>query len=241
MQRLLRHCLPPLVKRLIVKIRLALKLCALRARRDVRVGRGTSIDLFTKVEPHVVVGRNCDISSSFVGCGTYLVEGCSLRNVRIGRFCSIADNVRCGLGTHPSHTFVSSHPAFFSTNGQAGFTFAAENRFDELPRVPGSGYVVEIGNDVWIGSGVRILDGVRIGDGAIIGAGAVVTHDVEPYSINVGIPSRKVRMRFTPEQVDFLLGFQWWNRDFDWIGENVDSFANIEEFIRLASGKRVQS
>lgn len=48
-----------------------------------------------------------------------------------------------------------------------------------------------IEDNVRIGSGAVILP-VRIGKGSIIGAGAVVTKDVEPGSIMVGNPARKI-------------------------------------------------
>ena len=44
-----------------------------------------------------------------------------------------------------------------------------------------------------IGIGAVVLDGVRVGAGSIIGAGCIVTKDVEPRSLMVGIPARKVR------------------------------------------------
>lgn len=44
-----------------------------------------------------------------------------------------------------------------------------------------------------IGIGAIVLNGVTIGEGSIIGAGCVVTKDVEPYSLMVGIPARKIR------------------------------------------------
>lgn len=47
----------------------------------------------------------------------------------------------------------------------------------------------------WIGYGATVLPGVTIGEGAVIGANAVVTKSVEPYSINVGNPARKVGER----------------------------------------------
>ena len=55
------------------------------------------------------------------------------------------------------------------------------------------GIVIE--DDVWIGAGARVLDGVTIAKGSVIGAGAVVTRSTEPYSINVGVPARKVGER----------------------------------------------
>jgi maltose O-acetyltransferase len=47
----------------------------------------------------------------------------------------------------------------------------------------------------WIGANVVILGGVTIREGSIIGAGAVVTKDTEPFSINLGIPAKKLRDR----------------------------------------------
>lgn len=60
---------------------------------------------------------------------------------------------------------------------------------------------VIIDDDVWIGAGTIILKGVHIGKGSVIGAGSVVTKDTEPYSVNAGNPCRKIRMRFTEEEI----------------------------------------
>ena len=54
---------------------------------------------------------------------------------------------------------------------------------------------VEIDDYVWLGPSVIVLPGVHIGTGAVIGAGAVVTKDVEPYSICVGVPAKKIGER----------------------------------------------
>jgi len=59
-----------------------------------------------------------------------------------------------------------------------------------------------IGNDVWIGYGVIILSGVSIGDGAIVAAGSLVTKDIEPYSIYGGVPAKKIKDRFTKEELE---------------------------------------
>ena len=52
---------------------------------------------------------------------------------------------------------------------------------------------IVIEDEVWIGANVTILPGVTIGRCSVIGAGSVVTHNVEPYSIYVGVPARKIR------------------------------------------------
>ena len=51
---------------------------------------------------------------------------------------------------------------------------------------------VVIEDDVWLGANVCINKGVVLKKGSIIGANAVVTKNTEPYSINVGVPSRKI-------------------------------------------------
>jgi len=61
------------------------------------------------------------------------------------------------------------------------------NGKQEIVRAP-----VHIESNVFIGSKAVILSGVRIGHHSIIGAGSVVTRDVEPYSIVIGVPARKV-------------------------------------------------
>ena len=59
----------------------------------------------------------------------------------------------------------------------------------------------EIGDDCWIGARCTILVGVKIGNGAIVAAGSVVTKDIEPYTINAGIPAKKIKMRFTEKDI----------------------------------------
>jgi acetyltransferase-like isoleucine patch superfamily enzyme len=226
------------VKKQVINLKLARKHIALRGVPGVCLARGVTVDLFTMVAPYVTVGSHCNIASSSIGQGTYLAEFSTVRHTRVGRFCSIADNVRTGNGSHPTRTFVSTHPAFFSPLKQAGFAFVDKQLFEEMPRAKNSSYVVEIGNDVWIGSGVRVLDGVRIGDGAIVGAGAVVTKDIEPYAIYAGVPARRVRFRFSPEVISFLVEFSWWNRDFTWLEENAQYFTDIDLFCeRFRSGR----
>jgi maltose O-acetyltransferase len=52
---------------------------------------------------------------------------------------------------------------------------------------------ISIEDDCWIGAGAIILSGVTIGKGSVVGAGSVVTKNVEPYSVVVGNPARKIK------------------------------------------------
>lgn len=61
---------------------------------------------------------------------------------------------------------------------------------------------VVIEEGVWIGANVTILKGVTIGAGAVIGAGTIVTKDVQPYTICAGVPCKKIRDRFTKEEIE---------------------------------------
>jgi len=55
------------------------------------------------------------------------------------------------------------------------------------------GRPVTIADNVWVGSNVIINAGVQIGECAIIGSGSVVADNIDPYTINVGIPCRKIK------------------------------------------------
>lgn len=178
------------------------------------------------------IGEGSEIQNSYVDFGSYVGKYCSLNNVRIGKYCSIGYYVKLYSGDHPL-TFISTHSAFYSNSlEKEGIYFKSDVK---LPITKGleNGYNVEIGNDVWIGSGVSILGGVSIGDGAVIGAGSVVTKDIDPYTVNVGVPAKPIKKRFSEEDIQFLLEFQWWNRDVKWIQENVNSFYDIKEFRKL--------
>ncbi len=89
-----------------------------------------------------------------------------------------------------------------------------------------------IGHDVWIGHNAIIMPNVQIGNGAIIGSGAVVTHDVEPYSVVVGVPAKPIKKRFSDEIIEKIEKSEWWNWSHEQLKERYDDFKNIEEFVR---------
>jgi len=181
----------------------------------------------TRFEKSIKIGRNCNISESYIGMGTYIGSNSVLPNTKIGRFCSIASNITIALGNHPTSDHVSTHPSFFSTRKQSGFTFVKKSCYEEL-KFADEKYYVSIGHDVWIGTNVTILNGVTIGDGSIIGAGAVVAKDIQPYTINVGVPSKTIKKRFLNEDISYLLELNWWDKDFEWIKRNSRHFTSIK-------------
>ena len=179
------------------------------------------------------------VFSGSIGYGSYIGADTKLPNTVIGRYCSISWNVQLIAGQHPTKLFVSTHPAFFSNLRQAGFTYVSENIFDEYKFVDNQKrFLLKIGNDVWIGANTTILEGVSIGDGAIIGAGSVVTKDIPPYAIAGGNPAKVIRYRFTEDEIKFLLEYQWWNKDRQWIECHAQLFSDINIFRQGIIGKR---
>jgi acetyltransferase-like isoleucine patch superfamily enzyme len=142
--------------------------------------------------------------------------------VNIGAFSSVADGVMfMGAGQHASilhREAVSSFP--FKHLMQLDYVD------EDYSRGP-----INIGNDVWIGQNAFIMDGVTIGNGAIIGACAVVAHDVLPYAVEIGNPSRVLRYRFEKDQISKLEQIQWWRWEDQAIAERIQDFKNINIFL----------
>lgn len=172
----------------------------IRYTRDIFKGKGFEIGEYTYGTPTV-------FTYSFIaGQG----------NLRIGKFCSIAGEVRIHLGGNHRTDLVTTFPfrAFPDEWHQAKY-LRPEN-VDAVSK----GDVI-IGNDVWIGYGATILSGVNIGDGAVIAAGALVVSDVEPYSIVAGNPARIIKKRFDEEIIRRLLQIKWWDWPIEKINRNL--------------------
>lgn len=205
----------------------------LNLKKNVKLKRNIKVNFSCKFEGKNVINEKVRLYNSEIGLGTYIGKECEIINCKIGRFSCIGPETKIILGTHPINKYVSIHPAFYSIQKQSGFTFVKNQLFNEYKNVKDTNFNVIIGNDVWIGQGVKILQGVSIGDGAIIGAGAVVTHDIEEYTINVGIPAKKIKYRFKKNEIDFLKELQWWDKGFEWIEKNHSNFIDIEKMINI--------
>lgn len=166
--------------------------------------------------------------SGEMGYGSYIGTS-SIVVGKIGRYCSIADDVVFLTKTHPVTEMVSTHPCFYSTKKQSGFTYVYEQCFNEEPLLPNSEYSIEIGNDVYIGYGVKVIGPCRVGNGAVIAAGAVVTGDVPDYAIYGGVPAKLIKYRFSAENIAYLLSLKWWDKPKEWLAKYANDFKSIEQ------------
>jgi chloramphenicol O-acetyltransferase type B len=171
--------------------------------RLLRKWRGRAIRN-SRIDATAVVESGSTIINSSIARHSFCGYDCTLLNVDVGAFCSIAGRVIVGGASHPIH-FVSTSPVFLSHRDSVKSKFS---KHDYLPQTRSV-----IGNDVWIGDGALIKAGVVVGDGSVIGMGSVVTQDVPPYAIAAGNPARIIRMRFSEDVIAALLKWQWWLLD----------------------------
>ena len=145
-----------------------------------------------------VAGCKFDINKVEVGEGTYgtLHIHCwdnPVEHIKIGNFCSIAENVDFILGgMHPINK-ITTFPYKSHILGASNIGYTGSN----------GAIVVE--DDVWICYGATILSGVKIGRGSVIAAKSIVTKDIPPYSIVINGEVKKQRFS------RIIIGFDGWN------------------------------
>lgn len=129
--------------------------------------------------------------------------GWELDRLEIGNYVCIASGATILLGGNHNHRsdWVSVYP--FPQTIQKSF----QNKGDTI-----------IKSDAWIGMNATIMPGVTIGEGAIIAAESVVIKNIEPYTVVAGNPAKKIKNRFTDEEINLLLELRW----FDWSDEEVE-------------------
>ncbi|MCQ9281076.1 acyltransferase [Priestia aryabhattai] len=155
------------------------------------------------------------LKSSFEKCG---------HDVRVSYGCDIKGAKNIVIGNHSQ---IGPHALFWSTRakvyignyvllGPRVTIITGDHRTDmvgkHISEVTDNEKLVEhdadvvIKDGVWIGANVTILKGVTVGEGCVIAAGSVVTKNTSPYGIYAGTPAKKIKDRFTPEQLEKHLG-----------------------------------
>ena len=159
--------------------------------REIKIMHSTSID-----------------SASSIGSYTYIGSYTNITKSRIGRYCSVANNVSIGQGEHRLDR-VTTSAKFCATPWE---TLTAND------------CVIE--SDVWIGVDAVVLRGVKIGLGAVVAANAVVTKDVPDFAIVGGVPARLIRYRFSEEKQKIILATRWWEKEH---GEAAPVISQLEK------------
>lgn len=189
-----------------------------------------------KIEDNVIAEQYSTMPiRNFSSVGAFSFPTCHFSgNVTIGRFCSIASNVKIMGGNHPMNRFTTHMVTY---NG--GFDKYAVNEFSGSwklkPFMTKTNNPI-IGNDVWIGNDVVLKGGVKIGDGAVVAANSVVTKDIPPYAIVAGIPAKIIRYRFESDVIEELLKIKWWNYNYVDLPDN-NKCDDIHYFVREMSDK----
>lgn len=131
-------------------------------------------------------------------------------NVRVDDFCILSGKIKIGNNVHiaagvyifagESGVFLNDFSGISSRTAIYAMSDDYTGKYMTNPTIPDrfrnvSGGFVYIGRHSLIGTGCTILPGVKIGDGASIGAMSLVNKDVEEYTMNVGIPCKKIKDR----------------------------------------------
>jgi len=178
--------------------------------------RDSQLGIYTEI------GARTKVAETIMGDYSYIVNDGDVIYSTIGKFCSIAAQVRINPGNHPMWRASQSH---FTYRASAYFKGESdESEFFDWRR----DHHVTIGHDVWIGHGVVILAGRKIGTGAVIAAGAVISKDVEPYTIVGGVPAKEIGRRFNKSIAARLEELEWWNWDHETLRLRLADFRSLK-------------
>lgn len=154
-----------------------------------------------------------------VGCNVKISRKCSVYgaqniiigdNVRIDDFCILSGKIQLGNNIHiaaysalyggidgiviEDFANLSSRVTVYSVSDDySGETMTNPTIPDKYKNVQSA--PVYIGRHSIIGSNAVVLPGVTVSEGSSFGSFSFINHDSEPWSINVGIPFKKIKYR----------------------------------------------
>ncbi len=161
---------------------------------SISIGDGTIVRTGAIIYPGVIIGKNCMINH-YVTIRENTVIG---DDTIIGSYTQVEGNIEIGNGCS---VWTHSHLTAYSKVGNNVFigpNFVSLNdpvigykRRNLQHKGKIGGPIIE--DNVRISGGVTIQPGVTIGEDAIVGTGSIVTKDVEPRTIVIGVPAKKLR------------------------------------------------
>lgn len=162
----------------------------LRHPRKIHIEAGTVIDdncmLDAKGDDNdgIRLGKNCFIGrNSILSCkdGSIVLEN----GVNIGFNCEIYSGSEVVV---EADVIIGAYTYLVGGEGY-------EMKYTGIPMahqpLAHEGTSLRVGRGSWFGAHIVVLNRVKIGEGSVIGAGAVVISDTEPFSINIGVPTKK--------------------------------------------------
>jgi acetyltransferase-like isoleucine patch superfamily enzyme len=160
--------------------------------QNIQLGNNCDVDPSSSIN-NIILGDNVKIAKRcsvfggpdnllIIGDNTYIGMNTSIigwsRNITIGRYVSIAQNVNIMSGSGPNN--------------------------DILQRVfPSHREPVVIGDLCWIGASAIIMPGVTLGKAVIVGANSFVNKSFEDYCVIGGTPAKLIR-KLTDEEIKKL-------------------------------------
>jgi UDP-2-acetamido-3-amino-2,3-dideoxy-glucuronate N-acetyltransferase len=136
------------------------------------IGEGTKIWHFSHICKGAKIGKNCNIGQNvFIAGGAILGDNCKVQN-----------NVSIYAGV------IAGDYVFF------GPSCVLTNDINPRGMYSKAGHYIEtiLEDGVTLGANCTIVCGNKLGKHSLIGSGAVVTKNVEPFSIMVGNPAKKI-------------------------------------------------
>jgi UDP-2-acetamido-3-amino-2,3-dideoxy-glucuronate N-acetyltransferase len=136
------------------------------------IGEGTKIWHYSHICKGAQIGKNCNI-----GQNVFISDGAI-----IGDYCKVQNNVSIYNGVEAAD-YVFFGPSCVLTNDINPRGLYSKN--GEYIKTK-----IEVG--VTLGANSTIVCGTTLGKHSLIGAGTLICNDVEPYSIIVGNPGKKI-------------------------------------------------